>query len=80
MKKGIAEFGAGDFKGAEKEFTAAYKAAPKSSETSYLLGTLYLRTKDLPQAEKYFAKATAIDPGEIPLEWGSPMSSIRKMI
>ncbi len=66
VEKGIAEFGAGDFKGAEKELTAAYKAAPKSSETSYLLGTLYLRTKDLPQAEKYFAKATAIDPGDSP--------------
>ncbi|HUJ32641.1 MAG TPA: tetratricopeptide repeat protein [Candidatus Acidoferrum sp.] len=66
VDKGVKEFQTGDFKAAEKELTAAYNAAPKSSETNYLLGFVYLREKDLAQAETYLTNAVTLDPGDVP--------------
>jgi len=66
VDKGIAEFREGNLKTAEKEFLAAYTAAPKSAETNYLLGLLYLRTKDTQKSEQYFTAALAIDIGNVP--------------
>jgi tetratricopeptide (TPR) repeat protein len=66
LERGIAEFRAGDFKAAEKEFTAAYNAAPKSAETNYLLGLLFLRTKTWDRSETHFNSAVSIDPGYVP--------------
>ena len=66
VDKGVAEFRAGNLKTAEKEFLAAYTADPKSAETNYLLGLLYLRTKDPQKSGSYFTAALAIDIGNVP--------------
>lgn len=66
VNKGIEAFRAGNLKKAEKEFTGAYNAAPKTAVTNYLLGTLYLRMNDIAHSERYFANAVAIDPKDIP--------------
>lgn len=66
VDKGVAEFRAGDLKAAEKEFLAAYAAAPKAAETNYLLGLVYLHSKDFGRSEAYFTKALSIDPDHVP--------------
>lgn len=66
IDKGIVAFRSGNLKAAEKEFTEAYNAAPKSAVTSYLLGTLYLRMKDVANSERYFSNAVTIDPKDVP--------------
>lgn len=67
VDKGVAEFRAGNLKTAEKEFLTAYNAAPKTAETNYLLGLLYLRTKDTQKSGYYFTAALAIDIGNVPV-------------
>jgi tetratricopeptide (TPR) repeat protein len=66
IDKGILAFRAGKLKDAQKELIAAYNAAPKSALTNYLVGTLYLQTKDFTQSERYFTNAVQIDPKDIP--------------
>lgn len=66
VDKGVTEYRAGNLKTAEKEFLAAYNAAPKTAEINYLLGLLYLRTKDVQKSDTYFTAALSIDPDHVP--------------
>ncbi len=65
LDKGLAAFRAGQLKRAQQELKDAYHAAPQSAATNYLLGALYLRMNDLPQSERYFASAAAIQPRDV---------------
>lgn len=66
VQKGIAELQAGNLTESEKELIAAYKAAPKNSYVCYLLGMLYVHSKDVEHAGHYLGVAINIDPNNVP--------------
>jgi tetratricopeptide (TPR) repeat protein len=65
IDKGVVAFRAGNYKKAQKELTDAYNAAPRSAITNYLLGVLYLQTKDLQRSERYFTSAVLVEPKDV---------------
>jgi tetratricopeptide (TPR) repeat protein len=60
-QRGIEALNAGNLSDAEGHIRAAYKRGQESAELNYLMGVVYLRKKELGQAQTYLAKATAID-------------------
>jgi tetratricopeptide (TPR) repeat protein len=66
VQKGLSELQAGNLTEAQKELTAAFNAAPKNSYICYLLGVVYLKTKDLEHAVVYLGMATSLDPKNTP--------------
>jgi len=66
VDRGLTELQAGNLKRSKKELAAASQFAPANSEIAYLLGSVYLRGKDLSSAEVYLTKAIVIDPENVP--------------
>lgn len=65
VDKGLRAMQAGKFEDAQKEFTAAQKAAPDNAHVYYLLGASYQKSRDLRNAQKYLRKAISIDPDDV---------------
>ena len=65
MQKGLEAMQAGKLPAAQKEFIAAYNAAPKNVDICYLLGEAYLKSKDFPHAQIYLEMATSMDPKNV---------------
>lgn len=65
VDKGLRAMHAGKFQEAQKEFTAAQKAAPDNAHVYYLLGASYQKSNDLSNAQKYLARAISIDPDDV---------------
>ncbi|MGH9736622.1 MAG: tetratricopeptide repeat protein [Candidatus Acidiferrales bacterium] len=65
VDKGLQAMQAGKFQDAQKEFTAAQKAAPDNAHVYYLLGASYQKSNDLSKAQKYLAKAISIDADDV---------------
>jgi 4-amino-4-deoxy-L-arabinose transferase-like glycosyltransferase len=53
----------GDFPAAESLYRASLARDSTDSETSYLLGLVYLRMDSLPPAREWLARAVSLDPG-----------------
>ena len=65
VQKGREAMQAGKLPEAQKEFIAAYNAAPKNPDICYLLGEVYLKSKDFQHAQIYLEQATSIDPKNV---------------
>ena len=62
MKLGISALKSGKLAEAQLHLDQAYKASPATSNLNFLLGYLYFQKRDFPQAGKYLAASTALDP------------------
>jgi regulator of sirC expression with transglutaminase-like and TPR domain len=65
VDKGMQAMDARKFADAQKEFSAAHKAAPRDAEVCYLLGAAYQKSGDLHNAQKYLENAISIDPDNV---------------
>lgn len=65
IDKGLIALRAGNLRKAQKEFTSAYDAAPRSAATNYVLGLVDLQMNDFDQAERYFANAVSVQPNGV---------------
>jgi tetratricopeptide (TPR) repeat protein len=51
-----------NYKEAQKKLERVYAAVPSSAQINFLMGYLYLQTKDLDKAQTYLAKSATLDP------------------
>jgi tetratricopeptide (TPR) repeat protein len=65
VQKGLEAMQAGKLAAAQKELLAAYNAAPKSADVCYLLGVVFLKSKDFQHAQTYLEMGTSIDPKNV---------------
>jgi len=66
VQKGLEAMQAGRLEAAQKEFIAAYNLEPKNTDVCYLVGVVFLKSKDLPHAEMYLQMATSADSQNVP--------------
>jgi predicted Zn-dependent protease len=65
VDKGLKAMQARNFQDAQKQFSAAHKAAPQNANICYLLGAAYQKSGDLKNAQTYLEKSTSIDPDNV---------------
>lgn len=65
-EKGLAEFEAGKFGDAVRDFDKACKLAPQNPDLNFLLGVSLFESHQLDRAQEYLQRATSLDPQHVP--------------
>lgn len=62
VERGLKDLRSGKFDSAEKHLAQALQTAPANPFVNYVMGMIYLTSKQLPQAKSYLEKSVSIDP------------------